>query len=113
MWTRDTGIFVVAVAESKWPPIWKIARGRVVIMTSREGERIPCRRACIFLGRMGNIDDSQEKRTQKNATKANCIKVSVAGFGNALRMDFEEVFVRALEVYHIIQRVYNKHQYDI
>ncbi len=55
--------------------------------------------------------DSHEKRTQKNATKANCIKVRVAGFGKAFRMDLEEVFVRALEVYHIIQRVYSKHQH--
>lgn len=65
----------------------------------------------MFLGRAGNTVDSQENRTQKNATKANCIRVRVAGFGKALRMDFEEVFVRALEVYHIIQRVYSKHQH--
>lgn len=80
-------------------------------MTSLEGERMPWRKACILLGRAGNILDSQEKRTQKKATKANCINVRVAGFGKAFRMDLEEVFVRALEVYHTIQRIYGKHQH--
>ena len=32
----------------------------------------------------------------------------VAGLGKALRMDLEEVFVRAEEVYQARQRIYNK-----
>lgn len=48
--------------------------------------------------------ESQEKKMQKDETNANCMRVSVAGLGRALRMDFEEVFVRALEKYQMIQR---------
>jgi hypothetical protein len=56
---------------------------------------------------MGKIVASHEKNMQREATKANWIKVSVAGFGKALRMAFEEVFVRALERYQIMQRIYS------
>lgn len=111
VWTRETGILVVAVADSRCPPIWKKANGRVVLITSLDGYRIPCRKACMFLGRAGNIVASHENSMQKKATNANWISVRVAGFGKALRMDFDEVFVRALEVYHIIQRVYGKYQH--
>jgi mRNA-degrading endonuclease RelE of RelBE toxin-antitoxin system len=72
---------------------------------------MPWRKACILRGRAGNRVDSQEKRIQKKATNANCIKVRVAGFGKAFKMDLEDVFVRALEVYHTIQRIYRKHQH--
>ena len=55
--------------------------------------------------------DSHEKHMQREETKANWIKVSVAGLGNAFRMAFEDVFVRALERYHIMQRTYTINQY--
>jgi hypothetical protein len=36
--------------------------------------------------------------------------VRVAGLGKALRIDFEDVFVRALDMYHIMQRIYDFNQ---
>lgn len=51
--------------------------------------------------------ESQEKKRQRKATKKNWMSVRVAGLGNALRMDFEDVFVKALDMYHIIQRIYD------
>jgi len=65
------------------------------------------------LWNIGKIVASHEKNMQKEATKANWIKVSVAGLGKALRMDFEDVFVRALDIYQIMQRIYNGNQYGI
>lgn len=108
VWTRETGIFEVAVEDKRWPPIWKAAKGRVVFMTSRVGYRMPCRRAGILFLRLGKTVESQLKRRQKKATKANCIMVRVAGLGKALRMDLEDVFVRALDKYHMIHNVYKK-----
>lgn len=35
-------------------------------------------------------------------TEANCIKVSVTGLSKALRIDFDEVFVTAEVMYHVI-----------
>ena len=75
------------------------------IITSRVGYLIGWRSAATCFFRNGKTDASQEKRRQKNATKPNWIRVSVAGFGNALRMAFEDVFVKALETYHTIQRI--------
>lgn len=49
--------------------------------------------------------DSQEKKRQRKATKKNWMSVRVAGLGKAMRMDFEEVFVKALDMYHITQRI--------
>jgi hypothetical protein len=54
--------------------------------------------------RAGNTVESQVKKTQNDATKPNWISVRVAGLGKELRMDFEEVFVKALEKYQIKQR---------
>jgi hypothetical protein len=107
VWTRETGIFAVAVEDRRCPPIWKAARGRVVIITSRVGERMPCLRAGMVVLRAGKRVASQEKKKQNVATKANWIRVSVAGLGKALRIDLEEVLVRALEKYQIMQRVYS------
>ena len=39
-------------------------------------------------------------------TKANCTAVRVIGFGRALRMDFDDVFVTAEVMYQIRQRNY-------
>jgi len=38
------------------------------------------------------------------ATKPNCIRVRVAGLGKALRIALEDVFVKALDVYHTRHR---------
>jgi hypothetical protein len=62
---------------------------------------------------MGKMVASHEKNMHREATNANWIKVSVAGLGKALRMAFEEVFVRALDRYHIMQRIYSINQYGI
>lgn len=50
------------------------------------------------------MPDSQERKMQSEDTNANWISVSVAGMLKALRMDFDDVFVRADDVYHIKQR---------
>ena len=104
VWTSETGICDVAVEERRWPPIWKAARGIVVIMTSLVGYRTPCRNEGMCVLSVGKIEDSQEKKMQKPDTNANCIRVRVAGLRKALRIDFEEVLVRALEKYQMIQR---------
>jgi hypothetical protein len=65
------------------------------------------RRAAICLWNIGKMVANHEKNMHKEATKANWIKVSVAGLGKAFRMAFEEVFVRALDRYHIMQRIYS------
>ncbi len=59
----------------------------------------------MCLWNIGKMVASHEKKMQKEATKANWISVSVAGFGNALRIALEDVFVRALDMYQIIQRI--------
>ena len=56
--------------------------------------------------RDGQTVESHEKKTQYEATKPNWIRVRVAGLGKELRMDFEEVLVRALEKYQIKHRIY-------
>lgn len=61
---------------------------------------MPCLRAGMAFLRFGKMDASHEKSKQKPATNANCISVSVAGFENELRIDFDEVFVRAEDIYH-------------
>lgn len=50
---------------------------------------------------------------QNVATKANWIRVRVAGLGKALRMLFEEVLVKALEKYQIMQRVYRNYSSEL
>jgi len=75
-------------------------------MTSRLGYLILCRRAGIRVCRAGKTDANQENKRQKEATKPNCTIVRVAGFGKAMRIDFEEVFVRALEKYQMMHRIY-------
>jgi hypothetical protein len=60
----------------------------------------------------GKRSASAEKRRQYVETKPNCMSVRVAGFGNAIKMVFEEVFVRAEEKYQIMQSVYD-HQHTV
>ena len=105
VWTRETGILPVAVADRRWPPTWKPARGRVVIRTSRVGYKIPIRRAGMCVFREGNIVESPESRPQNMATNPHWIRVSVAGFGKPVRIDFEEVFVQALDIYQMMHSI--------
>jgi hypothetical protein len=44
-------------------------------------------------------------KTHSDETKANWTRVSVAGLLKAMRIDFDEVFVRADEVYHSRHRI--------
>jgi hypothetical protein len=53
--------------------------------------------------REGQTVESQEKKRQKVETKPNWISVRVAGLGKELRIDFEEVLVKALEKYQTRQ----------
>jgi hypothetical protein len=66
---------------------------------------MPCRNAGIAFLRLGNSVASHEKKRQNDATNANCIRVRVAGLGKALRIDFEDVLVKAEEKYHTIHRI--------
>lgn len=77
----------------------------MVIITSLVGGRIGWRRAVTFSRRMGNTVASQAEKMQREETKANCTRVRVAGMLKALRMDLDEVFVRAEDVYHSKQRI--------
>ena len=63
------------------------------------------------MGSIGKIVDSHEKHIQREETKANWIKVRVAGLGKAFRMAFEEVFVSALDKYQTIERIYGINQW--
>lgn len=74
-------------------------------MTSLVGYLTPCRSDGICALSMGKTVDSQEKKMQKPDTNANCMRVRLAGLRKALRIDFEEVLVRALEKYQMIQRI--------
>ena len=42
---------------------------------------------------------------QSVETKANCTRVRVAGMLKALRIDFEEVLVKADDMYHAMQSI--------
>jgi hypothetical protein len=52
-----------------WPPIWKAVRGRVVMMSSREGLRIPLRSTGIESlsdGKMRAARDSNKHHEHTN-----------------------------------------------
>ena len=83
----------------------KADRGRVVVMTSRVGFRIGCLRAVILVRKTGKRTASHAMKTHSDETKANWTRVSVAGLLKAMRIDFDEVFVRADEVYHSRHRI--------
>src|SRR5690349_9225399 len=74
-------------------------------MTSRDGARIGYLRAVIVVRRDGKTLASHADRIHRNETKANWTRVRVAGISKALRMDLDEVLVRAEDVYHRRQRI--------
>jgi hypothetical protein len=76
----------------------------VVLITSRLGYRIPFFKAGIALRRHGNKCARYAKNTHQKDTKANWTSVKVIGFGNMLRIDLEEVFVRAELMYQMMHR---------
>lgn len=108
VWTRETGILDVAEELKRWPTIWNAARGKVVARTSRDGARMGWRSAVIFSLRIGNTVASHAMRIQSDDTKANCTSVRVAGILKALRIDFDDVFVSADDVYQSRHRICEK-----
>lgn len=72
---------------------------------SRDGWRMGCFRAETFWRRRGNIEASHAATTQRDDTKANWTSVNVAGLSKALRMDFEDVLVKAEDAYHITHSI--------
>lgn len=76
-------------------------------MTSRVGARMGYLRAVTFVRRTGKRTASHARRMHSDDTKANWTSVRVAGLSKALRMDLEDVFVRAEDVYHARQRIYS------
>ncbi len=105
--TSETGILCVAEEERRCPPIWKNASGNVVTMTSRVGGLMPNLRAGMAFFKAGKLSASAEKRRQYVHTNPNCMSVRVAGFGKAIKMVFEDVFVRAEARYQTMQSVYD------
>jgi hypothetical protein len=104
--TRDTGIRDVAAELQRWPPTWNMARGRVVIMRDLLGGRIPYFSTGIDCFSRGYLLARAAKKRHHDDTKANCIKVRVKGFGSAVRIALEEVFVKIEAMYHMPQSIY-------
>ena len=108
VWTKDTGIFEIAVALRRWPARENIASGRVVIMISRDGDLMPCFNAGTAVFSHGKTDAKYADTRHQRETNANCITVKVTGFLYAVRMDLDEVFVSADVMYQTIQRAYTR-----
>lgn len=73
---------------------------------------MPNLRAGMAFFMAGKLSASAEKRRQYEETNPNCMSVKVAGFGKAIKMVFEEVFVRAEDRYQTMQSVYD-HQHTV
>ena len=77
--------------------------GNAVYRTSQVGFRSPFFKAGIALLMDGNMEAKPANIRHHIETDANCTIVRVAGFGNAFRIDFDDVFVRAEVRYHTMQ----------
>lgn len=75
-------------------------------MTSLVGGRMGCFSAEMRIRKLGKTVASLANVIHSEDTKANCTRVRVAGMSKTLRMDLDEVLVRAEEVYHSRQRTY-------
>jgi hypothetical protein len=104
VWTSETGICEVAIELRICPSNWNPARGRAVMITSRDGRNMPLRRAGIAVFNPGKSVEQYVRSRHQNDTKANCIRVSVTGLGSAVNMDLEDVLVTADVMYQTIQR---------
>jgi hypothetical protein len=85
-----------------------MARGMVVVIRDRLGGRIPYFSTGIDCFNRGYLLARAAKKRHHDDTKANCIKVSVKGFGSAVRMALEEVFVKMEAMYHMPQSIYTR-----
>lgn len=72
--------------------------------TSLDGYLIPFLSAGMAVFKRGKTEANCAKTRHHRETHANCTMVKVTGFGKALRMDFEDVFVSADVMYQTIQR---------
>lgn len=75
-------------------------------MTSREGALIGYFSAGTASLSRGKVDASHENSMQYVDTKANWMRVKVAGLSKAVRIVLEEVLVRAEDQYHMTQSPY-------
>lgn len=75
-----------------------------VDMTSQVGLLSPFLKAGMVLLRDGKISASDAEIRHHPDTDANWRMVRVAGLGKAFNIDFEDVFVNAEDMYHMIQR---------
>lgn len=103
VWTSETGIREVASALRMCPPIWKQVRGSVARMSSRDGERIPYFRNGIVCFMRGNRRASAASRRHHPDTNANCTVVRVMGWGSAVRIVLEDMFVKMEVMYQTPQ----------
>lgn len=104
--TNETGIFSVAYELSRCPNSWKTESGSAVYMTSHVGRRKPFFNAGTAFFMAGNTDDNAVRIIHQEKTEKNWRIVKVAGFGYALRIDFEEVFVSADVMYQVMHRIW-------
>lgn len=102
--TKDTGMRAMASALRICPPIWKAVRGNVAMMMSQEGFRSPLRRTGTCARILRLCLASQERKMHQKDTRKNCITVRVTGFGRAVRMALEDVFVRMDAEYQTTHR---------
>ena len=70
---------------------------------------MPCFRAGIIVRSCGKMRARDANSIHHAETKANCMMVRVIGLGKELRIDLEEVLVRAELKYQIRHRTWQKH----
>jgi hypothetical protein len=104
--TKETGILLVASELRTCPPIWNMASGRVVITRSLVGGRMPYLRNGMVCFMRGYRLASAARKRHHPDTKANCMMVSVTGFGRAVRMAFEDVLEKMDVMYQMPQSPY-------
>lgn len=94
----------MAIELRMCPRSWNTARGSTVFMTSTDGFRKPFFSAGMARRRDGNRDARVVRTEHHIDTKANWTIVRVIGFGSVVRIDLEEVLVRAEVIYQTRQR---------
>lgn len=104
VWTKETGILDIASEFRMWPPIWKAVKGRVAMMMSLLGLRMPPFRTGKALRTVALRLASHERKTHQKETNINWMTVRVTGLGSAVKMAFEEVFVRMDVAYQKVHK---------
>lgn len=79
----------------------------MVTMTSRLGYLILCFKKGMATCSRGKVRARPAEMMHQAETKANCMMVKVTGFGYTVRIDFEDVFVRAELKYQTRQRTFS------